>query len=348
MMPVKNSAAAPHTEDELDAILSAPSDELVELMRRLDGDITILGAAGKMGVSMAAAAAGAAKAAGVRKRIIAASRFSDAALKDKLEAAGVETIRCDLLDRRSLEALPKTDNMVFMAGRKFGTTGGEPLTWTMNTVAPSNAAERFAGCRVVAMSTGCVYPLIPVDRVGCRESDPPAPVGEYSQSCLGRERIFQHHSAASSTPTCLIRLNYAVELRYGVIHDIARRIWDGQPITLSVPHFNAIWQGDANDWILRSLELCATPARILNVTGPETLSVKTVAEEIAGLMGKKALFMNEPGPASLLSDATEAVSAFGYPRMPIRAALRWTAEWVARGGSSLNKPTHFEVGDGKF
>ncbi len=335
-------------ERELDELLAEPSEELVETLRRLEGDVMILGAAGKMGVSLADAAARAVKATGSSKRIMAASRFSDATLKDKLEAAGVETIRCDLLDPHAVAALPKTANVLFMAGRKFGTTGGEDLTWAMNTIAPANVAEHYAGSRIVAMSTGCVYPLIPVEKVGCREAAPPCPVGEYSQSCLGRERVFQHFSRTTSTPTCVIRLNYAVELRYGVLHDIAARIWDGQPVTLSVPHFNAIWQGDANEQILRSLELCATPARILNITGPETMSVRTVAEELAGLMGKQAIFADDPGPASLLNDASEAAILFGYPRVPLRRVLRWTADWVARGGSSLGKPTHFEVGDGKF
>ena len=336
------------TEGELDELLATPSEELVDMMRRLEGDLMILGAAGKMGVSMAAAAASAAKTAGSKGRVIAVSRFSDASLKAKIEAAGVETLSCDLLDRRSVATLPKVGNVVFMAGRKFGTTGDEALTWVMNTVAPANVAEHFAGSRIVAMSTGCVYPLIPLEKIGCREEDTPAPFGDYSQSCLGRERIFQHYCATTASPTCLIRLNYAVELRYGVLHDIARRIWDGQPVTLSVPHFNAIWQGDANDQILRSLELCAIPARFLNVTGPETMSVKTVAEEIARLMDKPVTFADKPGSASLLSDATEAAAIFGYPKVALRSVLRWTADWVAHGGASLGKPTHFEVGDGKF
>ncbi len=336
------------TEEELDELLATPSDELVELMRRLEGDVMILGAAGKMGVSMAEAAARAVKAAGSRKQIFAASRFTDGALKDKFEAGGVKTFRCDLLDFQTVAVLPKTPNVVFMAGRKFGTTGDEALTWAMNTIASANAAEHFVGSRMVAMSTGCVYPLIPVGKVGCREEDPPAPVGEYAQSCLGRERIFQHFCTTTSTPTCVIRLNYAIELRYGVLHDLARTIWEERPVTLSVPHFNAIWQGDANEQILRALELCASPARILNITGPETLSVRMVAEELAGIMGKTVTFTDEQGTTSLLNDSSAAAALYGYPRVPLRRVLRWTADWVARGGASLGKPTHFEVGDGKY
>ncbi len=334
--------------DELEDLLSTPPDELVAMMKRLDGDIIILGIAGKMGVTMGRQAVNAVKAAGVSKRIIGVSRFSNPEERRKLESYGVETIACDLLDQEAVRALPQVANVIFMAGRKFGTQGSEDQTWAMNVLAPAYVAEHFRESRIVAFSTGCVYPLVGIDSCGCTEAVLPSPVGEYSQSCLGRERIFQYYARKNNTPMLLFRLNYAIDLRYGVLHDVARNIWEGTPVDNTVGYFNAIWQGDANSNALRSLELCATPAAILNVTGPEILSVSETARELGALMNKEVRFKGEPGNRCYLNNAAKMSRLFGYPRVSAAQMIRWQAEWICRGGVSIGKPTHFEVNNGKF
>ena len=336
------------TETELDELLSRPTPGLIETMRRLDGDIVILGIAGKMGHSLGLAALRAIRAAGVQKRVIGVSRFSDPAAETRLRRDGVEIIRCDLLDPAAVVTLPQAKNVLFMAGRKFGTTGAEELTWAMNTVVPAYVAEHYAASRIVAFSTGCVYPLVPVGQGGCTEDDPAAPVGEYAQSCLGRERVFSYFSGKNGTPVCLLRLNYAIDLRYGVLHDLARRIWQGEPVSLNVAQFNLIWQGDANCQALQALEHTRCPAAILNITGPETVSVRQVAEELGRLLGKPVTFTGQPGVAAYLNCANRANALFGYPRVPLGRMLSWTAGWVRAGGPSLGKPTHFEVSTGVY
>ena len=244
--------------------------------------------------------------------------------------------------------LPQVPNVIFMAGRKFGTAGNEGLTWAMNVLAPANAACHFAASRIVAFSTGCVYPLTPVAGGGCTETDPPDPLGEYSQSCLGRERIFEHYSNTQRTPVCLLRLNYAIDMRYGVLYDIGRKIWEGQPVDLTMGHFNAIWQGDVNNQTLLALEYCAAPVNILNITGPETIPVRFVAEQFGELFGKKATFTGTPGDIALLSNSAKATARFGYPSVPLQRMIRWVAAWLQSGGRSLNKPTHFETNNGRY
>lgn len=336
------------TEEELEDIMAEPSPDTVALMKRLDGDIAILGIAGKMGLSLGALAVRAIRAAGVSKKVYGVSRFSDNATMAILEKSGVIPLRCDLLDPSAVRQLPPLPNVIFMAGRKFGTGGQESLTWAMNTIVPANVCGHFNQSRIVAFSTGCVYPLIPLERVGCVESDPPDPVGEYAQSCLGRERVFEYFSRSRQTPVCLLRLNYALDLRYGVIHDLAQTIWEGRPVSRTVGHFNGIWQGDANAQALLSLECCATPPKILNITGPETLSVVAVADALGRHMGKPVAYEGTPGPVAYLNNASHSHSLFGYPRVPVAHVIRWTAEWVMQGGRSLGKPTHFEVSDGKY
>ncbi len=337
------------TEAELDELLSRPSPDLIAFMRQLQGDLAILGVAGKMGVTLALAAARAAREAATGCTVYGVSRFSDAAAAQALRAGGVKTIACDLLDRRAVAALPQVPNVIFMAGRKFGTIGQEPQTWAMNTLVPANVCEHFRTSRIVALSTGCVYPLVPIDSAGCVETDPADPVGEYAQSCLGRERVFQHYATSAGIPLCIIRLNYAVELRYGVFHDLASRIWQGAPVDLAVPCFNAIWQGDANERILRALDLCATPtAAILNLTGSGTIWVKEAAEALGRSLGRPIAYGGSPGPVAYLNDASHCVALFGPPRMPLARVREWTARWIMRGGRSLGKPTHFEVNNGKF
>ena len=326
--------------DALDRLLADPSDALSEDLAALDGDILILGAGGKMGPSLALLARNAAPG----RRVIAVARFSEAGLRERLADAGIETIRCDLLDRDAVAQLPRARNVVFMAGQKFGASGHPALTWAMNVHVPAIVAELFRDSRVVVFSTGNVYPLVPVRSGGATEATAPAPLGEYAQSCLGRERIFQHFGGAG----LLFRLNYAIDLRYGVLHDIASKVRAGMPIDLSMGHVNVIWQGDANAFALRALRHCGSPMEPLNVSGPETLSVRVLAEELGARLGMAPQFVGEEAPLALLTNAGRAAALFGYPRVPLMRMLDWTADWVKRDGPSLGKPTKFEVRDGAF
>jgi len=339
---------APANEIALEELLSEPYPETVELMKRLTGDILILGVAGKVGPSLARLAKRACEEAGVRKRIIGVARFSDPAQRDLLEAAGIETITCDLSDAEQVAALPQCTNVIFLAGRKFGEVGSEPLTWIMNVIVPANVAQVFTKSRIVAYSTGCVYPLVPPDAPGCTEETPAAPVGEYANSCLGRERMFEYYSQKSGTPVVQYRLNYAVDLRYGVLPDIARTIWEGRPVSLAVPTFNCLWQGDANNRTLLCLEHTSSPPAIMNITGPETLSTREIAEEFGRLFGKPVQFTGTPGEKVFLNDASRSMKLFGPPKVNAETLVKWTADWIRAGGRDLNKPTHFQVTDGQF
>ncbi len=335
-------------EAMLEDLLSSPSAALGAMMPRLDGDIIILGIAGKMGVTLGLAAVRAAQAAGVRKKIIGVSRFSDPAARERLEARGVETIAADLLDRDAVDKLPRIKNVVYMAGRKFGTSGDEEFTWAMNALVPGYVAHHFRDSRIVAFSTGCVYPLALVGSGGSVEEDEPGAVGEYAQSCLGRERIFQYFSQVNRTPVCLLRLNYAIDLRYGVLYDIGSKVWAREPVNLSAGQFNAIWQGDANNQALLALEHCESPAKVLNITGPETISTRYTAEEFGRIMGQEVKFDGEERARQYLNNAVRAHGLFGYPAVPLATMIRWQAEWLMAGGRSLGKPTHFEVSDGQY
>ncbi|MCO8121005.1 NAD-dependent epimerase/dehydratase family protein [Stieleria sp. TO1_6] len=335
------------TETQLDAFLTQPSDALVECLRHLNGDLIILGIAGKMGVSLGQLAAAAIEKSGVQKNIYGVARFSDAAARERLESVGVRTIKCDLLDRAAVAELPKASNVLFMAGRKFGTGGEESLTWAMNTMVPANVADHFRNSKIVAFSTGCVYPLADVDHMP-DETTAPAPIGEYAQSCLGRERIFEYGSNRWGTPLCLYRLNYAIDLRYGVLHDIATKIWHDQPVDNSAGAFNMIWQGDANQQALMCLGHCTSPATILNITGPETLSTEAVARQFGKLLDKPVRFTTTAGNVSYLSDSAKATALFGVPSVTAEQLIRWQANWIKIGGRSLGKPTHFEINDGAF
>ncbi len=335
------------TESQLDTMLAEPTDALVEFMRTLDGDLIILGIAGKMGVSLGQLAVAAIKKAGVQKSTYGVARFSDPDARDRLESVGVKTIKCDLLDRAAVPELPKARNVLFMAGRKFGTGGDEASTWAMNTMVPANVADHFRDSNIVAFSTGCVYPLAracsPPD-----ESTPPAPVGEYAQSCLGRERMFEYASNSWGTSVCLYRLNYAIDLRYGVLHDIATKIWHDQPVDNSARAFNVLWQGDANHQALMCLGHCTSPANTINVTGPETLDTEDVARQLGELLNKPVRFTTTPSDASYLSDSSKAEKLFGLPSVTADQLIRWQAHWTKIGGRSLGKPTHFEVSDGAY
>ena len=339
-----------HLDNEagLDACLSAPSAADVAWCRRLEGDVLVLGAAGKMGPSLVQRIARALSASGVRHQVIAASRFSTPSSRQVLDDAGATTIVVDLLDQPSVDALPDSGSVLFLAGRKFGSTSNTALTWATNTLVPAYVARRFATSRIVAFSTGNVYPFVPVSSRGSVESDAVAPRGEYAQSCLGRERVFEYFSREHGTPTLMFRLNYAVDLRYGVLVDIARAVKDGRPVDRTVSHFNAIWQGDANSYALRALDGCASPPRVLNVTGAETLSVTEVAEFFGSRFGRRPEFRGQPTGEALLSDARACHEWLGPPAVSTSELMNAVALWLERGGRTLDKPTHFETADGKF
>lgn len=332
------------TEDELDDFLATPYPETNEMMRRIKGDIMILGVGGKMGGSLAQLALNACQLAGVSKRIIGV----DVMIPEKLEQIGVELIKCDLLDPDQVNRLPQTDNIIFMAGRKFGIKGSEELTWMINTIVPYNVGCRFASSRIVAFSTGCVYPLVSEKTGGARETDPPDPVGEYSNSCLGRERVFEYFSRHKSTPVLLFRLNYSIDLRYGVLLDIAQKVFEGNPIDLSVSYANCIWQGDAINRALLCLEHTECPPAILNVTGEDILSVRDLAERFAGIFGKQAIFSGKDTGKAYLSNASHSIDLFGKTRVSVDQMVKWIADWMQMGGATLDKPTHFQVTDGQF
>ncbi len=336
------------TEAELDDLLSTPSPDLIASLADLSGDIAILGVAGKMGPTLALLARRALDAAGNPARVYGVSRFSSPAARGALEAAGVQTLPCDLLDRDAVGRLPDAPYVIHMAGRKFGSTGSEELTWAMNAYVPAIVAERYRDARIVTFSTGNVYDLTPIAQGGARESDATRPIGEYAQSCLGRERILQYFSRRNGTPMTLLRLNYAVELRYGILLDIAQKIAAGQPVDLTMGNVNVIWQGDANATALRCLALAASPPDIINVTGPETVSVRGVAQRLGCLLDREPLLVGTEAPTALLSNAGRAHALFGYPSVSLETLLRWVAHWVTIGGPTLDKPTHYERRDGKF
>jgi nucleoside-diphosphate-sugar epimerase len=336
------------TVEELEERLSEPTPGVIDTLSRHEGDLILLGAGGKMGPSLARMARRASDAAGVRRRILAVSRFSGGQAEAFLQAHGIETIRCDLLDPAQFEQLPDAPNIVFMTGMKFGSTGQEALTWAMNVYLPGMVCQKYRRSRIVAFSTGNVYGLTPVALGGSLESDAPRPLGDYAMSCLGRERIFEYFSRLLDIPLVLLRLNYAVELRYGVLVDVARRVQAEEPIDLTMGHLNAIWQGDANAMALRAFALAASPPRVLNVAGPELLSLRRLAEQFGRLLGKKVVFQGAEAAEALLSNGQEVHRLFGYPRVGVTQMMEWIAAWVRAGGANLGKPTHFEVRDGAF
>lgn len=336
------------TERDLDEVLSTPHEDDVEAIRDLDGDLILLGVAGKMGPTLALRARKAADAAGTRKRVIGVSRFSSAKARKLLDDAGVETVEADLLDPDKVTRLPDAKNVVFLAGRKFGSTGDAALTWAMNTHVPALICERFKESRIVAFSSGNVYPFLPVSSGGATERTPPEPVGEYAQSVLGRERTFEYFCNRYGTPMVLLRLNYAVELRYGVLLDIGTAVWERRPVDLRMGAVNVIWQGDANSVGLRAFPFCSAPATVLNLTGPETLSVRHVALEFGHHFGIDPEFEGAESGNALLNNAAQCHRKFGYPSVSPAELIEWTANWIRGGGSTLGKPTHFETRDGRF
>ncbi|OKI54844.1 NAD-dependent epimerase/dehydratase family protein [Micromonospora sp. CB01531] len=336
------------TVADLEERLSRPRDVLVDDLRKLDGDILILGAGGKLGPSLVRLALRGVAAAGTGARVVAVSRFSEAGLADALRDEGAEVVEEDVADDAALAALPDAANVVFLVGAKFGTASREHATWATNAYLPGRIAQRFAGSRLVALSTGNVYPLVPVTTGGCVEQTPVQPVGDYAMSCLGRERILTHFALRDDTPLALIRLNYAVEMRYGVLVDIARTVHAGDTMDLTMGHANVVWQGYANEVILRALHHTATPPFVLNLTGPELVSVRQVATAVAARLGRELVLTGTEAPTALLSNAQICHRLFGYPDMPLAELIELTADWVADGQPLLGKPTGFQHRDGKF
>jgi len=328
-------------EDEL----SRPSEADIAFMRRIEGDVVILGAGGKMGPSLARRARRASDEAAIRRRIVAVSRSASGDGAQQLRSWGIEVVACDLFDRDQLAQLPDSPHVIFLAGRKFGSTDNESLTWATNVFVPALVAERYRESRIVVLSSGNVYPLSAVPAV---EATPPAPVGEYAQSVLGRERMFEFFSSVHGTPVALIRLNYAIDMRYGVLLDIGQRVWSRQPVALSAGSVNIIWQGDANSMCLRALELAASPPRVLNVTGPDTLRTRWIAERFGAHFGVEPTFEGNESETALLNDSSLACRLLGRPAVSAEAMIEMTSEWIRAANPTWNKPTHFEVRDGRF
>jgi nucleoside-diphosphate-sugar epimerase len=334
--------------EQLEDRLSEPTPAVIETMRRVAGDIIVLGVSGKMGPSLARMAKQASDLAGTTRRILGVARFSDARMQCTIERHGIETLHCDLLDEEAVQRLPDAPNVLYLAGMKFGTTGQEALTWAMNAHLPAIVCRKFARSRIVALSTGNVYGLVPAAGEGSRESDTPAPQGEYAMSCLGRERMFEYFSRSQGPRIAVVRLNYACDLRYGVLVDLAQKILAGASVDLSMGWFNTLWQGDVNAMTLRCFDHVSAPPAVFNVTGPEKLNVRESCEKLGRLLGKTPCFEGRESATALLSDSRRAFQALGSPRVGADELITWVAEWLQRGGAVLNKPTHFESRDGNF
>jgi nucleoside-diphosphate-sugar epimerase len=331
--------------EHLEEVMTTPSPAVIATLQQLPGDIIVLGVGGKIGPSLARLAKRAAPA----KRVVGVARFSDKDVREKLTQWGIECIAADLLERKEIEALPKLANVVFMAGRKFGSSGDEEQTWAMNALVPALVAEAFAGSRIVAYSTGCVYPYVNVHHGGATEATPATPPpGAYANSCVAREAMFRYFSRTRGTPGRIIRLNYAIDMRYGVLHDVASRVLAGTPIDLETGYVNVIWQGDANAMVLRAFGHCTVPTSPLNVSGPETVSIRWLAETFGQRLGKPPVFTGVEAPEAWLVNIAQSTRLFGYPSVPLGNLVDWTADWVARGMPSLGKDTHYDVRDGVF
>ncbi len=335
--------------EQLEEMISEPSFAAVEALAKLEGDLVILGVGGKMGPSLARMAKRASDDAGVKRRVIGVDVFPpNNDQQQKLRAVGVETIKCDLLDPQQLESLPDAPNVVFMVGMKFGSTGQEPLTWALNSFLPGMVCRKYKNSRITAFSSGNIYGLSPVILGGSVETDPLNPEGEYAITVLGRERVFQHFSLTQGTPVTLFRLNYSVEMRYGVLVDVAQKVWAGEPVEVTMACANAIWQADANSMALASLAHAASPAFIVNAAGPEMLSFRRVALQFGEMMGREVTIAGCEAQDSLISNGQLGHALFGYPRVGAHQMMRWIASWVMRGGENIGKPTHFEARDGKY
>ena len=336
------------TEEKLNELLTTPSVVLIEDIKNIKGDIMVLGAGGKMGPTLCVLAQNACRVAGIDKKIYAVSRGSDPIATQLMKDHGIEVIAMDLLDKEALYALPDVENVIYMAGKKFGTNGNEWQTWAMNSVLPAFVGDKFRNSNIVVFSSGNIYPIVPLSQGGCKESDPVGPNGEYAMSCLARERSFEYAANIYGTKVFIYRLNFAVDLRYGVLFDVADKIMKGEKISLATPAFNFIWQGSANEIAIRGLLHATSPACVMNVTGPETVSVKQAAMELGSYLGKEPMFEDGVGNDAYLNDASLAMETFGYPSVSAKTLIRWQAEWILDGGRTLNKPTHFEERKGKY
>ena len=328
--------------------LLEPSPALLSDIATLDGDIMILGVGGKMGPALAKLARRALNLVGSERKVIGASRFSEPGLVEELNQLGIETHVVDLLNEDQLQSLPAAKNVLYLAGTKFGTTGKESFTWAMNAYLPGRVAEKYRDSNIVVFSTGNVYPLTPVDAGGATEKLSPEPLGEYAQSCLGRERVFQYFSTKNNTPVFIYRLNYANDVSYGVLLEIAKAVKERKPIDLRMGYVNVIWQGDANEIAIRALNHCSVPAKMVNVTGPETVSIKWLGGQFGNIFGKEPVFINTEESTALLSNAGVSNDLFGYPKVLLNQMIELIAEWINQGGKTINKPTHFQERQGKF
>lgn len=336
------------SEDQLDEIMTRPRPCLIEFVKNLQSPLVILGAAGKMGPSLAVLVRRAAEAAGHKLEMVAVSRFSSKDAKSWFETRGIRTLSCDLLERESLALLPDSANVIYLVGLKFGTAQNPALTWAANTLVPSNVSERFRQARIVALSTGNVYPLTPISKSGSVETDLLTPLGEYANAAVARERLFEFYSRKNATPVAVLRLNYAVDLRYGVLLEIAQKVWANQPVDVTMGYLNCLWQGDANEMIVRSLPLAASPTAAFNLTGSQILSVRDLAHRFGKLMQRAVTMTGSEAETALLSNPSRLFGILGEPATPLETMLRWVAHWVMKSGRTLGKPTRFEVRDGKF
>ena len=329
----------------LEEFMTQPTRELQADLARVPGDLMVLGVGGKMGPTLARMA----KRAAPDRRVLGVARFSEKGLREKLEGHGVECVACDLLDRAALEKLPRTPNIVFMAGHKFGAAGNTAFTWAMNVRVPYMVADTFRDARIVAFSTACVYPFAEVTGHGATEDTPALPPpGDYATSCVGREKAFEYGALTHGTKACLVRLEYAIDMRYGVLHDVGRKVFAGEPVDVTMGHVNVIWQGDANEQALRLLAHCTAPARPINVSGPEVVSVRALAEEFGKRFKKPARITGKEASTAWLVDTRASQALLGPTRVPLATLIDWQADWIARGMQGLGKPTHFEARDGKY
>ena len=348
MSPVTDPDQVIDTVEELEEELGRPFPDVVETVKNLDGDIMVLGAGGKVGPSLTKMALRAVEEAGVSKKVIGVARSIDTGPMKDLAACGVETIACDMLEPDQLASLPEVENIAFLAGRKFGSTGTEHITWAMNALLPGLVAARFAGSKMVAFSTGCVYPFMTVESGGAIEATDPEPLGDYSQSCLGRERMFEYVCHTQKMALTIFRLSYSHELRYGVLCDIAEKVNSGEAVDVTMGHFNVIWQRDVNAAVLRSFTIAASPPAYLNVTGKEIYSIRRAANRLGALLGKTPVFEGAESGTAFLSNPDKYYKLFGAPSLDTGQIINRVAHWIKIGGGSLGKPTHFETKNGKY